>query len=83
MVGCCVNTLPLRARLAAAETVGDFIAQIRATALNAYQNADAALHTVMSALGRSQKEPLFQARSRDARGICTSCIDALTHVLQC
>lgn len=60
MVGCCVSTLPLRARLAAADTVGDLITQIRSTALSAYQNADAGLHTVMAALGRTHNEPLFQ-----------------------
>lgn len=63
MVGCCVSTLPLRARLGAAETVGNLIAQIRATALSAYQNADAGLHTVMTALGRTHNQPLFQVSS--------------------
>ncbi|CAL8464403.1 g3938 [Coccomyxa elongata] len=60
MVGCCVSTLPLRARIAAADTVGDFMARVRAAALGAYQNADTGLHTVMAALGRTHNEPLFQ-----------------------
>lgn len=66
MVGCCVSTLPLRARIAPADTVGDFMARVRAAALGAYQNADAGLHTVMAALGRTHNEPLFQVRPQHA-----------------
>lgn len=61
MVGCCVSTLPLRARVSAAsDTVADVIARARAAALRAYQNADAGLHAVMEALGRTHDHPLFK-----------------------
>ena len=63
MVGCCVNTLPLRARLAGLATLAELLAQVRATALAAYANADAPLHSVMTALGRSHAQPLFQVPS--------------------
>ena len=62
MVGCCVSTLPLRVRIAPGDTVGEFMARVRAAALCAYQNADAGLHTVMAALGRTHNDPLFQVR---------------------
>lgn len=62
MVGCCVNTLPLRARLNGLATLAELLRQVRGTALAAYANADAPLHSVMAALGRSHAQPLFQVR---------------------
>jgi len=63
MVGCCVSTLPLRARISAADdSVADVVDRTRAAALGAYQNADAGLHAVMGALGRTHHDPLFKVR---------------------
>lgn len=59
MVGCCMNTLSMRARIASAGTLRGLLAQARATALAAYQHADAPLHSVMHALGRTYERPLF------------------------
>ncbi len=59
MVGCCINTLPMRTSFQGLQTLGELVRDVRETALSAYQNADACLETVMRALGRSPDDPLF------------------------
>ena len=62
-VGCCINTLAMRARLQGLATLGELAAAVRGTALAAYRNAEASLHTVMQAMGRCPEESLFSVRS--------------------
>ena len=59
MVGCCINTLPMRTRFQGLQTPGELVRDVRETALSAYQNADACLETVMRALGRCPHDALF------------------------
>ena len=61
-VGCCINTLAMRTRLQGLATLGELVAAVRGTALAAYRNAEASLHTVMQAMGRCPEESLFSVR---------------------
>ena len=62
-VGCCINTLAMRTRLQGLATLGELVAAVRGTALAAYRNAEASLHTIMQAMGRCPEESLFSVRS--------------------
>ena len=66
MVGCCINTLPMRTSFQGLQTLGELVQEVRETALSAYQNADACLETVMRALGRSPDDPLFSVSPSQA-----------------
>jgi hypothetical protein len=59
LVGCCINTLVLRTNLKGQETLGDLVTAVKETATSAFRNAEAPMHSVMQALGRTSNDPLF------------------------
>ncbi len=63
MVGCCINILPLRLRLAGLADVRALVQRVRAFALAAFGNAEASLPAISAAIGRSHDDPaLYQVR---------------------
>ena len=59
LVGCCINTLVMRTNIKGRETLGDLVTAVKETATSAFRHAEAPMHTVMQALGRTSDNPLF------------------------